>query len=94
MIYPPSLVRLIEALRCLPGVDLDVRGYLGRELGRGVVVDNDANLAALGEWKFGAGQGHHDVLYLTISTGIGGGVIINDRLLHGYHGLAAELGRL
>lgn len=62
----------------------DVPAYLG----------NDANLAALGEWKFGAGRGHHDVLYLTISTGIGGGVIIDDRLLHGHHGLAAELGHV
>ncbi len=55
-------------------------------------LDNDANLAALGEWKFGAGRGHHHVLYLTISTGVGGGVIANDRLLQGYHGLATELG--
>jgi len=59
-----------------------------------VYLDNDASLAALGEWKFGSGIGHHDLLYLTISTGIGGGVIINDRLLHGYHGLAAELGHV
>ncbi len=55
-------------------------------------VDNDANLAALGEWKFGAGKGHHHLLYLTISTGVGGGVITYDRLLQGYHGLGAELG--
>ena len=55
-------------------------------------LDNDANLAALGEWKFGAGRGHRDVLYLTVSTGIGGGVIADDRLLQGYHGLATELG--
>lgn len=55
-------------------------------------VDNDANLACLGEWKFGAGRGHHHVLYFTVSTGVGGGVIINDRLLQGHHGLAAELG--
>jgi glucokinase len=55
-------------------------------------LDNDANLAALGEWKFGAGRGHHHVLYLTISTGVGGGVIANDHLLQGYHGLATELG--
>jgi glucokinase len=59
-----------------------------------VRLDNDANLAALGEWRFGAGQGHSDVLYLTISTGIGGGVIIDNRLLQGYHGLAAELGHV
>lgn len=57
-------------------------------------VDNDANLAALGEWKYGAGRGHHDVLYLTISTGVGGGVIVHDRLLQGYHGLAGELGHI
>ncbi|MDX9991888.1 MAG: ROK family protein [Anaerolineales bacterium] len=57
-----------------------------------VVLDNDANLACLGEWKFGAGQGHQDVLFLTISTGIGGGVVSNGRLVQGYHGLAAELG--
>jgi glucokinase len=59
-----------------------------------VYLNNDANLGALGEWKFGAGRGHHDVLYLTVSTGIGGGVIIQDRLLQGYHGLAAELGHV
>jgi glucokinase len=55
-------------------------------------LDNDANLAALGEWRFGAGVGHHDVLYLTVSTGVGGGVIADDHLLQGYHGLATELG--
>ncbi len=59
-----------------------------------VFIDNDANLAGLGEWKFGAGKGCHDVLYLTVSTGIGGGVIIEDRLLQGTHGLAAELGHV
>jgi glucokinase len=57
-----------------------------------VFLDNDANLACLGEWKFGAGRGHHHVLYLTISTGVGGGVVANDQLLQGYHGLATELG--
>ena len=57
-------------------------------------LGNDANLAALGEWKYGAGQGHHDVLYLTLSTGIGGGVISRDILLEGSHGMAAELGHI
>jgi glucokinase len=57
-------------------------------------IGNDANLAALGEWRFGAGKGHHNVLYLTISTGIGGGVICDDRLLLGARGLAAEVGHL
>jgi len=67
---------------------------LSQHFGVPAHLDNDANLAALGEWKFGTGRGHHDLLYLTISTGIGGGVIINDCLLHGHHGLAAELGHV
>jgi glucokinase len=57
-------------------------------------LGNDANLAALGEWRYGAGQGHHHMIYMTISTGIGGGVISDDHLLQGYHGLAAELGHV
>jgi len=57
-------------------------------------IGNDANLAALGEWRFGAGQGHHNVLYMTISTGIGGGVISDDRLLLGARGLATEVGHV
>lgn len=57
-------------------------------------LDNDANLAAVGEWRYGAGQGHNDVLYLTISTGIGGGVICGGHLLTGRRGMAAELGHL
>ncbi len=67
---------------------------LTERFGVPAVIDNDANLATLGEWRFGAGQGHHHLLYLTVSTGIGGGVIIADRLLHGAHGLAGELGHL
>lgn len=67
---------------------------LREKLGCPVVVGNDANLAAVGEWKFGAAQGYHDVLYLTISTGIGGGVIADDRLLLGVNGLAGEVGHI
>jgi glucokinase len=72
-----------------PAVD-----FLEREFKVPVYLDNDANLAALGEWRYGAGKGHHDIVYITVSTGIGGGVIINDRLLHGVRGLAAELGHV
>jgi glucokinase len=75
-------------------IDFPVTEKLSKHFGVPAYLDNDANLGALGEWKFGAGRGHHNVLYLTISTGIGGGVIIDDRLLHGYHGLAAELGHV
>lgn len=59
-----------------------------------VKLGNDANLAALGEWKFGAGRGHHHLIYITVSTGIGGGIIVDDKLLLGIQGLAAELGHI
>jgi glucokinase len=59
-----------------------------------VAIGNDANLAALGEWRFGAGIGHRNLVYLTVSTGIGGGVIIDNQLLLGTRGLAAELGHV
>ncbi|HEX9091941.1 MAG TPA: ROK family protein, partial [Anaerolineales bacterium] len=59
-----------------------------------VAIGNDANLAALGEWRFGAGIGHRHLVYITVSTGIGGGVIIDNQLLLGAHGLAAELGHV
>jgi glucokinase len=72
--------------------DFPFAAKLMKSFGVPTYVDNDANLAGLAEWKFGAARGHHHVLYLTVSTGVGGGVIINDRLLQGSHGLAAELG--
>ncbi len=74
--------------------DFPLGGKLSAHFHVPVHLDNDANLAALGEWKYGAGQGHDNVLYLTISTGIGGGVITGGRLLQGFHGLAAELGHV
>jgi len=58
------------------------------------LLGNDANLAAMGEWKFGAGRGYQHLLYMTVSTGIGGGVIEDGKLLLGYKGLAAEIGHI
>lgn len=71
-----------------------LKRLMEERLHRPVHIGNDANLAALGEWRFGAGRGHQDVLYLTISTGIGGGVITGGRLLVGARGLAAEVGHM
>ncbi|MDM8528028.1 ROK family protein [Anaerolineales bacterium HSG24] len=59
-----------------------------------VVIDNDANTAALGEFCFGAGQGCQSLLYVTVSTGIGGGWIINGQPFHGADGLAGEIGHI
>ena len=57
-------------------------------------IGNDANLAVLGEWLYGAGKGHQDIVYLTISTGIGGGVISSGKLIEGFRGMATELGHI
>lgn len=67
---------------------------LSEQFGVPVHLDNDANMAGLGEWQYGAGKGHNDLVYLTISTGIGGGVISSGRLLQGFHGMGAELGHM
>lgn len=75
-------------------VDIPLRDRLAAIFQVPVYIGNDANLAGLAEWRFGAARGHHHVVYLTISTGIGGGVIINDQLLLGSRGLAAELGHV
>jgi glucokinase len=69
-----------------------VRDLLFRHFRVPVAVGNDANLAALGEWQYGAGRGHKHLLYLTVSTGIGSGVIIDGQLLEGARGFAPELG--
>ena len=57
-------------------------------------VNNDARLAAYGEWKKGAGTGHSNLLYFTLSTGIGGGIIVNGKLLQGEIGIATEVGHI
>ena len=58
------------------------------------LINNDARLATYGEWKKGSGIGHSNLLYYTLSTGIGGGIIINGRLLQGEIGIATEVGHI
>jgi glucokinase len=67
---------------------------LSQDFGVPAFLDNDANMAGLAEWQYGAGKGHQDLVYLTISTGIGGGVISNGCLLQGFRGMGAELGHM
>lgn len=73
---------------------LRVRELLESRLGRRVYIDNDANLAALGEKWLGAGRVFRSFLMVTIGTGIGSGLILNDQLYRGSHGLAPELGHI
>jgi glucokinase len=71
-----------------------LRDILQEKYQKPVVVENDANAAALGEFLFGAGQGSRDMVYLTVSTGIGAGVIANGKILEGASGAAGELGHI
>ena len=64
------------------------------EFRRPTYLDNDANAAALAEHRFGVGRGIRDLVYLTISTGVGGGLILDGRLYHGVNGNAGELGHI
>ncbi len=75
-------------------VDLPVRDMLAERVGRPVLLDNDANVAAIGEHRFGAARGAGYVVMLTIGTGIGGGLILGGRPYRGATGAAAELGHI
>ena len=74
--------------------DVPIRDDLANGLGIETVLDNDANAGALAEWFFGAGKGAEDLIYLTMSTGIGGGIIAGGQLVRGTVGNAGELGHL
>jgi len=77
----------------LPGwEDIALRDILAAELGVPVAVENDGIAAAYGEWQYGAGQGLRHLVYVTVSTGIGGGVVVDGRLLHGRRGMAGHVG--
>ncbi|HWI65965.1 MAG TPA: ROK family protein [Symbiobacteriaceae bacterium] len=79
----------------LPGwIDVPLVARLQSALGIPVYLDNDANAAALGEHRFGAGRGVDNMVYLTISTGVGGGIIIGGRLYQGENGNAGEIGHM
>jgi glucokinase len=74
--------------------DVPLRAILAERTGLPVELANDANAAALGEWHFGGGRGYSDMVYITVSTGIGSGVIVGGRLLLGRAGCGAELGHM
>lgn len=74
--------------------NIKIRDYFARHYKIPIVVDNDANLAALAEWSWGVGRGSSDFLYLTCSQGVGGGVVINGKIYHGGTGLAGEIGHM
>ena len=79
----------------LPGwTESPVRAEIEKRLGTRVILENDANVAALGEKWLGAGRGVEDLAILTLGTGVGGGIILGGRILHGMTGMAGEFGHV
>ncbi|MBN3943528.1 ROK family protein [Nostoc sp. NMS9] len=74
--------------------NIPLKALLEDEFGVSVGVDNDANVAALGEHRFGAGQGYDSLFYITVSTGVGGGWILNGQPWRGSGGMAGEIGHI
>ncbi|MBI1898653.1 MAG: ROK family protein [Acidobacteria bacterium] len=74
--------------------DFDLPGFVRETFELPVVMDNDANAGALGEARHGAGRGHDPLFYMTLSTGIGGGIVVNDAVYRGADSYAGEIGHL
>ncbi|MEW6048842.1 MAG: ROK family protein, partial [Bacillota bacterium] len=72
--------------------NVNVTAPMREALGAPVYLENDANAAALGEWWAGAGRGTRSFIYVTVSTGIGGGIVIEGRIYGGAHWAAGEIG--
>lgn len=81
--YAPNVPAFVRA---------PLRSLVAVATGRPTIVDNDANVAALGELTHGAGQGHDSFLLVTLGTGVGGGVVSGGKVLRGAHGFGAEIG--
>ncbi|MEY3132897.1 MAG: glucokinase [Actinomycetota bacterium] len=94
----PGLITLDGVMRASPNipgsVDVAVGAELSRRLGRRVFIDNDGNLSALAEWRFGAGRGSKNMWMVTLGTGIGGGYVLNGAVQRGVNGFAGEVGHI
>ena len=78
----------------IPLAGVDVRTWAAETFGLPAAIDNDANCAALAEWRAGAGRGTTDMAMITLGTGIGGGLILGGKLYRGWIGAGAELGHI
>ncbi|MFG6494193.1 ROK family glucokinase [Fictibacillus sp. UD] len=74
--------------------DYPLKEELEKATGLSVIVDNDANIAAIGEMWRGAGDGEGNLLMVTLGTGVGGGIIVNGHIMHGTNGMAGEIGHI
>jgi len=79
----------------LPGwSEVSLVRHIESALGLSAVLENDANAAALGEFRYGAGRGARSLVYFTVSTGIGGGIILDGKVWHGLKDAAGEVGHM
>jgi glucokinase len=84
---------LVHLSHHVPGWEnIRLSSLLETKLSAPVLIDNDANVAALGEHRYGAGRGYQTLLYVTVSTGVGGGWIINGQPWRGHENMAGEIG--
>src|SRR3990170_4923647 len=74
--------------------DIDLKAELEEQLDLNVVLENDANAAAWGEFRFGAGEDVDDLLLVTVGTGVGGGLVLDGELYRGAFGVGAEIGHM
>ena len=89
---PEGIVRSAPNLRGWGGVHLGRLFY--EDLGIEVAIDNDANLAALAEYRWGKYSGSNPLVLMTLGTGVGGGIVIDGKILHGAWGGASEIGHM
>lgn len=78
----------------LPFKNYSLTQPLEKRYGIPAYLDNDGNVAAIGEWMFGAGKGYDHVIYMTVSTGVGGGAVLNGKPFHGRSSNALEIGHM
>ena len=86
--------RIVNSTHVAGWDDCPLPEIVQQHLGLPAIIDNDANVGALGEFTFGAGKNSRHIIYYTVSTGIGGGIIINGEIYRGGNGYAGELGHV
>lgn len=74
--------------------NIEITDYLKKRYGGKATLQNDANACAVAEWKYGAGKGSRNMLFLTFGTGLGAGLILNSRLYTGTNDMAGEVGHI
>jgi glucokinase len=93
-IYDVRRGRIRQSPHCAGLDEFDLAPALAQVLDVPFIVDNDANLAALGEWAHGAGRGTSSLVVMTIGTGVGAGIVLEGRIWGGVRGFAGEIGHV